>query len=372
MLLAKKIAAWLAVVLFAAATAVVLLQPVYPDPFRPKVGLDRFLYPTETNAFTRLPSISATLNDLHVEVGSDGQANLWAVGSGGTILHSPDGGRCWEAQGPWAPANAQAACGPRDLWDRMELIPNAAAAEAASKKASVQTSAPLALKQGQSSPEVPKWRDALRTAGHNTGKEPDDPTIYDAGMAKAVARFQLKSKVPADAIIGEQTRRLLEKLTAKSLVGNAKGTGSATAEVESTKPLPEQPEKRSSLSSPRDLSSVYFIDSQTGWVIGDAGAILKTTNGGARWDPQTSGTNQWLRAVQFLDAQTGWAVGGNGTILKTIDGGTTWKPQASGTEAWLNAVQFLDAQTGWAVGDHGTILKTPNGYYGDNLPFTLI
>lgn len=209
MLLAKKLSAWLAVALFAAATAVALLQPVHPDPFDPKVGLDWFLYPTETNAFTRLPSISANLNDLEVQVGEDGKTKLWAVGDGGAIVHSPDGGRCWEAQGPWAPKGAKAVCGPQNLWDQMELIPAAEAQEAYPEQAQVQAPVSDRLEPGQSGPAVPRWRDALRAAGYDTGEEPEDPTLYDRGLAEAVAAFQLDNKVPDDGLIGPQTRALL-------------------------------------------------------------------------------------------------------------------------------------------------------------------
>ena len=103
MLMLKRITGWFAVVLFVAATLGALLQTVHPDPSKPKEGLDRFLYPTETNAFTRLPSISTGLNDLHNQLGEDGRSRLWAVGDGGAILHSPDGGRCWVTSTPSEP-----------------------------------------------------------------------------------------------------------------------------------------------------------------------------------------------------------------------------------------------------------------------------
>jgi len=31
------------------------------------------------------------------------------------------------------------------------------------------------------------------------------------------------------------------------------------------------------------LSSIYFIDSNTGWAVGDDETIIKTTNGGNDW-----------------------------------------------------------------------------------------
>ena len=52
--------------------------------------------------------------------------------------------------------------------------------------------------------------------------------------------------------------------------------------------------------------------------------ILKTTDSGANWTAQTSGTTNWLSSVYFTDANTGYAVGAGGTILKTTDGGGTF------------------------------------------------
>lgn len=113
------------------------------------------------------------------------------------------------------------------------------------------------------------------------------------------------------------------------------------------------------------LSSVYFTDNYTGYAVG--ATILKTTNGGINWTTQTSGTTAWLNSVYFTDANTGYAVGDNGTIIKTVNGGTNWTVQNSGTTAWLSSVYFTDAKTGYAVGyigysfSIGTILKTIDG-----------
>jgi len=99
--------------------------------------------------------------------------------------------------------------------------------------------------------------------------------------------------------------------------------------------------------------------------VGDYGIILKTTDGGAQWTAQTSGTNERLYSVYSTDANTGYAVGGfdygHGTILKTIDGGAHWTVQASGTNFIPRSVCFTDSNTGYVVGDYGTILKTTNG-----------
>jgi len=52
----------------------------------------------------------------------------------------------------------------------------------------------------------------------------------------------------------------------------------------------------------------------------------------------------------FVDANKGAAVGADGTILKTTDGGNDWRPQTSDTTNNLNGVSFTDVNTGTVVG----------------------
>ena len=58
-----------------------------------------------------------------------------------------------------------------------------------------------------------------------------------------------------------------------------------------------------------------------GLSVGEAGTILRTTDGGNQWNGQVSGTTNLLFGLSFVDANTGAAVGAEGTILKTTDGG---------------------------------------------------
>jgi len=69
------------------------------------------------------------------------------------------------------------------------------------------------------------------------------------------------------------------------------------------------------------IRGAFFLNSQTAWVVGDAGLILHTTNGGADWNKQISGTTETLYGVSFINSDTGFAVGNNGTLLKTYTGG---------------------------------------------------
>lgn len=74
-------------------------------------------------------------------------------------------------------------------------------------------------------------------------------------------------------------------------------------------------------------ADLYFIDSQLGWAVGEAGQILHTRDGGTSWASQASGVSKALAQVRFADALNGWAVGAT-TTLRTGDGGATWTLQA--------------------------------------------
>jgi photosystem II stability/assembly factor-like uncharacterized protein len=80
-----------------------------------------------------------------------------------------------------------------------------------------------------------------------------------------------------------------------------------------------------------DYRSVVFVDTNTGYAVGDFGTIIKTTDGGTHWTLSASGTAQHLNSVYFTDFSTGYVAGDGGVILKTTDGGAIWTSQYSGT-----------------------------------------
>lgn len=105
------------------------------------------------------------------------------------------------------------------------------------------------------------------------------------------------------------------------------------------------------------LYGVAFVDINTGWTVGAGGTIRHTTDGGATWTGQASGTTAGLYAVSFADANSGWAVGANGTILNTLNGGNTWVSESSGTSVTLRGLAIVDTGHIWVVGDGGTVLR---------------
>jgi photosystem II stability/assembly factor-like uncharacterized protein len=111
----------------------------------------------------------------------------------------------------------------------------------------------------------------------------------------------------------------------------------------------------------QNLHDIYFINDLNGWACGASGTNLSTVDGGLNWTINTA-LPSTLNAVHFCVCVTdGWVVGNGGTIYKTIDAGANWTPQTSGTAQTLNGVHFIDNINGWAVGNAGTILHSNDG-----------
>lgn len=116
-----------------------------------------------------------------------------------------------------------------------------------------------------------------------------------------------------------------------------------------------------------DLRKLSFLDSLNGWVAGDSGTILKTTNGGETWIGQNSGIAESIVDIFMLNERRGWAVAPwyiDTTIytylLSTTNGGNTWQSQYWLAE-YLTTVYFSDSLVGWVGSGLGKIFKTTNG-----------
>jgi photosystem II stability/assembly factor-like uncharacterized protein len=107
------------------------------------------------------------------------------------------------------------------------------------------------------------------------------------------------------------------------------------------------------------LNTVYFVNAKDGWVGGEFGVILHTTDGGQTWISQRYGSDlPQIVAIRFRDNRNGWAVGQKGTLLKTADGKKIWRPvQLASQEDFYG--MSVDGENGVIVG-HGVILRTNN------------
>lgn len=95
------------------------------------------------------------------------------------------------------------------------------------------------------------------------------------------------------------------------------------------------------------LLDLCFIDSLTGWIVGDNSTLLKTSDGGNTWinqEPPILGKS--LRHVEFLDKNNGYILTYD-QLLKTIDGGENWEILADDLDMFLENICFINENEGW-------------------------
>ncbi len=151
-----------------------------------------------------------------------------------------------------------------------------------------------------------------------------------------------------------------------------------------------------------DPDHMYFTDEKYGWVAGESGRIIRTTDGGATWTDHwalsqgrwpmmlsfsdslrgwvsteqisvsatTDGGRTWSVAIKdtmmyrndmaMIDSLHGWSCGVRG-LFRTSDGGRSWTPHPSVTSRQLNAITFRNADSGWVAGYFGVLLRTTDG-----------
>jgi len=101
------------------------------------------------------------------------------------------------------------------------------------------------------------------------------------------------------------------------------------------------------------FSKIFFVDSLSGWV-SDRGKILQTQDGGKSWIKTYESTDSlYFKSIDFINRQLGWIVGvglpGN-IILRTSNGGLSWDPVSIGSNFDLGEISFADSLHGWIAG----------------------
>lgn len=115
------------------------------------------------------------------------------------------------------------------------------------------------------------------------------------------------------------------------------------------------------------LNSVQFFDANTGFAVGSKDSnrvILKTTNGGTNWQVLVRNNQSRLYSVAVLSPLVVYCVGDSGAVIYSSNGGASWVNQVSGATSTLRDVIFKSYQSfniGWIAGKNGVILSTING-----------
>ncbi len=109
-----------------------------------------------------------------------------------------------------------------------------------------------------------------------------------------------------------------------------------------------------------------------------SGKILHTVDGGSNWLQQNSGTNFNLYGVYFADSLKGWVVGDNGLILKTTNGGgvstfqTTFEKTYGGLNSERGVVIDKTNDGGYVIGGSTASFTSSEDMYLVKLGFNMV
>ncbi len=113
-----------------------------------------------------------------------------------------------------------------------------------------------------------------------------------------------------------------------------------------------------------NLNGVFFISNNPadyikGWIVGDAGKVLRTTNSGVNWlsMPAPSGFNN--NCVYFPNYQLGYVGCQNGKLFRTTNYGNNWTMINVTTNNYaITSLRFTPMGAGWMGNYYGNVLKS--------------
>ena len=110
------------------------------------------------------------------------------------------------------------------------------------------------------------------------------------------------------------------------------------------------------------INKIFFANTKVGWMIGNEGIVLSSTDGGYTWKEQNSNTKNNLREIYFIDEKIGWISGYKNTLLYTSNSGKEWQQiEVYEDTTKINTdIFFIDNQTGWLLNNTGNLYHTTN------------
>ena len=306
----------------------------------------------------------AMVNDLY-DVASSGWSGAVAVGAGGTVIRTTDGGTTWEWPSPDAPIDFR-----NSFWDVGFDTASGKGWVVGDRGAILATTDDGATWNGNVSGGTWQLRDlcvvsgtTAYAVGGNLVKDPDfdqgvllcttdggvswnivpvgDPAFTDPsldaiqyGAVSVVGnriwvlgwhygtRYFIESANGGVSWLGMVDSEQMTDVV-QVAPGDGHGYGISGAEILAT---PNSWVSAGGTNVLQSLNDIDMVSAAIGWVVGNAGEIDHTDNAGGTWGIQAAGTT--VRDLNGVDAIPGgaWAVGDYGTILYTTDGGTTWTP----------------------------------------------
>ena len=108
-------------------------------------------------------------------------------------------------------------------------------------------------------------------------------------------------------------------------------------------------------SQEKSFTDILFIDNNHGWVTTNYDTLLRTTNGGEKWEKVPFMNSNDIKELFFIDSNTGWAIV-DGNVYRTENGGIDWKLFLTGD---FSSIFFFNNDIGF-LGEYDDIIKTTN------------
>jgi len=116
------------------------------------------------------------------------------------------------------------------------------------------------------------------------------------------------------------------------------------------------------------MTNYLFTDTSNIYMCGyfsnaNSGLIRKSTNGGLNWNTILSSDSTLIHKIFFLNSLTGYAIGNYKYVFRTSNGGNNWTIQTPDTSALcgIKSISFINPYTGWLAGNYGKVYNTTNG-----------
>ncbi|HYO50949.1 MAG TPA: YCF48-related protein [Chloroflexia bacterium] len=114
---------------------------------------------------------------------------------------------------------------------------------------------------------------------------------------------------------------------------------------------------------PRDLFDISSADGVHAIAVGELGAVWTTENGGAEWVFRQNGMPYRTTDMDANDVYHAWIASDSGAVAFTTDGGAHWDYSVVPLrpEFYNIAVDFADNLNGWTAGERGIVHSTDGG-----------
>ena len=114
---------------------------------------------------------------------------------------------------------------------------------------------------------------------------------------------------------------------------------------------------------------VSFIDTSFGYICCNTAIVLKTTNGGSSWQIQQAGDTRSLFTIYAFDTLWASAAGFAGKVVYTTNGGSNWLNAGGNVSAAeINKIKFINDTTGYMASSGNLYKSTNKGISWSSIP----